>query len=178
MLWARITSDGVRAMAPEIVAGVYVPEEIEDFDSNSSPSRTKAEVEQRRDKLQQADLGGADLSKMDVEADASPGSVIEADFEVAEKPQETETVQPQQDEQQSDSQPEIQPASDPDATGKATIAQLNAMVSLAEKNGMSKQEFVDNLRKRGNVNTPSDLSINQAGKLIAGLEGQLKKKLS
>ena len=32
MLWARVVSDGVRAMAPEIVAGHYTPEEISDFD--------------------------------------------------------------------------------------------------------------------------------------------------
>ena len=32
MLWARVVSDGVRAMAPEVVAGYYTPEEIEDFE--------------------------------------------------------------------------------------------------------------------------------------------------
>ena len=32
MLWARLTSDAVRALAPEIVAGVYTPEEVESFD--------------------------------------------------------------------------------------------------------------------------------------------------
>lgn len=31
MLWARVTSDGVRAMAPEVVAGIYTPEEISDY---------------------------------------------------------------------------------------------------------------------------------------------------
>jgi hypothetical protein len=29
-MWARVVSDGVRVMAPEIVCGVYTPEEIED----------------------------------------------------------------------------------------------------------------------------------------------------
>lgn len=32
MLWARVVSDAVRAMAPEIVCGCYTPEEISDFD--------------------------------------------------------------------------------------------------------------------------------------------------
>lgn len=32
MLWARVVSDGVRAMAPEIIAGCYAPEEIADMD--------------------------------------------------------------------------------------------------------------------------------------------------
>uniref|UniRef100_A0A6M3KX87 Uncharacterized protein n=1 Tax=viral metagenome TaxID=1070528 RepID=A0A6M3KX87_9ZZZZ len=31
MLWARVVSDGVRAMAPEVVAGYYTPEEVSDF---------------------------------------------------------------------------------------------------------------------------------------------------
>lgn len=31
MLWARVVSDTVRAMAPEVTAGSYTPEEIEDF---------------------------------------------------------------------------------------------------------------------------------------------------
>ena len=31
MLWARVVSDGIRTMCPEIVAGVYTPEETIDF---------------------------------------------------------------------------------------------------------------------------------------------------
>ena len=31
MLWARVVSDGVRTMAPEVVAGYYTPEEVGDF---------------------------------------------------------------------------------------------------------------------------------------------------
>ena len=38
MLWARVVSDAVRAVAPEIVAGVYTPEEVQDFD-NKAPAR-------------------------------------------------------------------------------------------------------------------------------------------
>lgn len=37
MLWARVASDGVRCMAPEVNAGTYTPEEVKDFtDSNGS----------------------------------------------------------------------------------------------------------------------------------------------
>ena len=32
MLWARVISDGVRTLMPEIVAGVYTPEEMQDAD--------------------------------------------------------------------------------------------------------------------------------------------------
>ena len=30
MLWARVVSDGVRAVMPEVAAGIYTPEEVED----------------------------------------------------------------------------------------------------------------------------------------------------
>jgi hypothetical protein len=38
-MWARVVSDGVRAMAPEIVTGTYTPEEIEDFEQPSAPPK-------------------------------------------------------------------------------------------------------------------------------------------
>jgi len=38
MLWARVISDAVRTIAPEIVSGVYTPEERDD-DSGSAPSK-------------------------------------------------------------------------------------------------------------------------------------------
>ena len=34
MLWARLVSDSVRFLCPNVVSGVYTPEEIEDFDEN------------------------------------------------------------------------------------------------------------------------------------------------
>ena len=37
MLWARVVSDGVRAMAPEIISGHYTPEEIGDFTGATIP---------------------------------------------------------------------------------------------------------------------------------------------
>lgn len=43
MLWARLVSDAVRTIAPGIVAGVYTPEEVQDFDA-ATARRTVAEV--------------------------------------------------------------------------------------------------------------------------------------
>lgn len=37
MLWARVISDGVRTLAPEIVSGVYTPEEAEDETPQPAP---------------------------------------------------------------------------------------------------------------------------------------------
>ena len=41
MLWARVVSDGVRAIRPEIVAGVYTPEEVNDFAGVNESAATK-----------------------------------------------------------------------------------------------------------------------------------------
>lgn len=46
MLWARVTSDGVRTVAPIVVAGLYTPEEISDFGNEMqlTPAKTVAPV--------------------------------------------------------------------------------------------------------------------------------------
>lgn len=38
MLWARVVSDGVRAMCPGVVVGTYTPEEIQDFTDSEGDS--------------------------------------------------------------------------------------------------------------------------------------------
>ena len=63
MLWARVVSDGVRAMAPEVNCGIYTPEEIQDIESDGgTPPAAKKEQ-------------GRPSSPVD-------SSVIEADFTV------------------------------------------------------------------------------------------------
>jgi hypothetical protein len=45
MLWARVVSDGVRAMAPEVVAGYYTAEEIDDEpEAATSPAKQPPEA--------------------------------------------------------------------------------------------------------------------------------------
>jgi len=43
MLWARVVSDGVRTVRPEIVSGCYTPEEIGDFDGNGDGGDVEVE---------------------------------------------------------------------------------------------------------------------------------------
>lgn len=40
MLWARVVSDGVRTIAPEVNLGTYSPEEVSDFESSPSDAVT------------------------------------------------------------------------------------------------------------------------------------------
>lgn len=44
MLWARVVSEAVRVLRPEIATGIYTPEEIQDFDSDSPPIDVEAVV--------------------------------------------------------------------------------------------------------------------------------------
>jgi hypothetical protein len=53
MLWARVISRGVRRMRPEIVAGLYTPEEVADFEperGNGAPVAIAPEEAARRAK--------------------------------------------------------------------------------------------------------------------------------
>jgi hypothetical protein len=41
MLWARMVSRSVRRLCPEIVAGLYTPEEVQDFDGDGVPKAAR-----------------------------------------------------------------------------------------------------------------------------------------
>lgn len=45
MLWARVVSDAVRTMMPEVVAGTYTPEEIQDFPDARKAVTVEASIE-------------------------------------------------------------------------------------------------------------------------------------
>lgn len=46
MLWARVISEAVRTLAPEIVSGTYTPEETHDFVEEAAPATTVVNAEQ------------------------------------------------------------------------------------------------------------------------------------
>ncbi len=71
MLWARMVSRSVRRLSPEIVAGLYTPEEVQDFDGDGVPRGARpvqaigAEEARRRESaaggqtVERSDGGGA-----------------------------------------------------------------------------------------------------------------------
>jgi hypothetical protein len=69
MLWARVVSDGIRCVAPEVVAGTYTPEEMKDVD-----------VDERRS----LPAGSVTIAPMGMPGDAAVpagGEVIDAEFQ-------------------------------------------------------------------------------------------------
>jgi len=65
MLWARVISDAVRTVCPEVNAGVYTPEEVEDFDD-----RNGAPIPRR--KTNEAVVSSEEVRPAEPEAEAAP----------------------------------------------------------------------------------------------------------
>lgn len=66
MLWARMMSNAIRVLCPEIVAGVYTPEEIQDFDS-PSPREAKPVTTQVADEALKKTAPAAKKAMKDAE---------------------------------------------------------------------------------------------------------------
>ncbi len=54
MLWARVVSDGVRAIAPEVNFGTYTPEEADDFQGGESSGETVTAMQPKPAPVKQA----------------------------------------------------------------------------------------------------------------------------
>ena len=83
MLRARLTSKAIRILAPEIVAGVYTPEEVADFadDVQVRPAAARKAVADKR----QAEVAEA-VAAVSPAPVATPEPVIEVEFEAAPAP--------------------------------------------------------------------------------------------
>jgi hypothetical protein len=68
MLWARVISEAVRTLAPEIVAGTYTPEETSDFVEEITATATTKVVDV--EKLMEATAAKAEPTKTYVAVDA------------------------------------------------------------------------------------------------------------
>jgi hypothetical protein len=79
MLWARVISDGVRTMAPQIVAGTYTPEEVSDFETTISAPipkpLLKTEVKTEAPKVETQPEPETTIIDVQVEQDKEPEPV-------------------------------------------------------------------------------------------------------
>lgn len=84
MLWARVISEAVRTVAPEIVSGIYTPEETIDFVEEATVVAKTVDVVQL-------------MEKTAAKADEKLGEVVDAEYEVIEdKPAEVATCTAEQ----------------------------------------------------------------------------------
>lgn len=79
MLWARVVSDGVRAMCPEAIAGSYAPEEVGDFDDMPENGSGHAEATAPVDPLDVVRQQAA----MQQQNGDDAGNTIDAEYTVA-----------------------------------------------------------------------------------------------
>lgn len=124
MLWARLVSDSIRAFQPEVVAGIYTPEEIGDLDVVSTTIATTGE--KRRTAAEVMAEAAAPTATL-----AAPPAedVADAEFTVAEPPFEA-TSQPMGD-------------------GFATPAQVERLNALREELNPPQNVWDEALKKRG-----------------------------
>jgi hypothetical protein len=139
MLWARVVSDGVRAMAPEIVSGTYTPEEV-----NDEPSAPVAPL----------------LPEKPV---AVQGTVIDVQPAADQRPTDNPTSGPQQ-KPEAEKTTTIAAALDP-ATGKLTADTVRALeFVIGESNAV---RALDYLKGLGWIKTSlADLTAKRAQKIL------------
>lgn len=66
MLWARVVSEGVRTLCPEISAGSYTPEEVTDLaDTSTVETPTKSAAELIREQAEQSEIVDAEYEVLD-----------------------------------------------------------------------------------------------------------------
>lgn len=147
MLWARVISDGVRAMFPSANGGRYTPEEIDDDLPIPSDGKVAGEVSQ--------------------------GDVIDGEFSlstaVAEDSERTG------DEPALADQPAVAPFVEGSADGYATAAQSSRLTDLYASLGLSVEQIEKALKKRG-ASSNRGLKFEAAVELIGTLEGALANK--
>lgn len=155
MLWARVSSEAVRTIAPEIVAGVYTPEEASDFDQVEEIQKGPVDVDK---------LPRETAAKAASQVDQTEGEPIDAEFVVVPDP-------PEQDVPKSDVQPDSGPTAEVDQVGGSTADQRSLLRQLFDTLGATDEQINKALAKRG-VKSMRQLSHDQAAEIITTLEAK------
>lgn len=187
MLWARLVSDAIRAVCPELVAGVYTPEEMEDAAGSGSQAAAPAVVARptvaqivaaghvngngsngnghapQQSVVAQA-TGEVTASGTTEAADDQSEDVVDAEFEPA-----TTAV---------GSEGEAASGLEVDETdptpGTISATQVRTLSELIEKLAMPK-EAVDAMLAKRNVNHIRSLSKEQAKEIIGKLRDKSRQ---
>lgn len=162
MLWARMVSSNLRRIAPELFAGTYVQEEMEDV--ADTPASTLVSEPAKKARKSAKEVAAEAAAKATPTAPEPEGEVIDAEYEVtaeASPPWQEETAPPAN---------KLTPSS----VGSVEPQQLAKIHELFEEAGAD-QATLDEALARRNVTRFEDLSSNQAKEMIAKLEEWLAK---
>lgn len=156
MLWARLVSDLLRAVCPEIVAGVYTPEEVMDSEPAGKPAKPAPPTIEERLAASGGQTVPADTTSRD--------HVVDADFTVV-------------DSQPVDGQAEADdpPPEDPSAAGSIRRRQGERIEQLFGVLGVPPETRNEILAKR-QASVVRNLSSDDAQEIIDRLEAMARDK--
>ena len=176
MLRARLTSKAIRILAPEIVAGVYTPEEVQDFADDVAPkpaAARKAVADKRQAEVAEAVAAVAPAS---VATPVEDPTIIDADFEVVPKPTSTPEPTP------APAVAEVPNAID-DPEALATNEDFRTLLAVASKlqspndptRGYNAEEVLTGLKKACNVTDHRQAKRRQVSALINKFRERLSR---
>jgi len=149
-LWARVVSEGVRTLCPEIVAGCYTPEEVDGYTVEAAEPTGTPRVDAEELMRQVAD--------QDNSTEAIDANVVDAEFRPAE------------------AEPEVEPEPKPDVVeGDSTPGQREELRKLFDKAGATDVHIRKALNKRG-CEAFRQLTSVQADELIAALQSKVESR--
>lgn len=161
MLWARVVSDGVRAMMPEINSGMYTPEETVDFTGNTIDVVVEPAVEQQ----QQA--------KIEAEFHRQMNGAATSVARPAAEPTEPRASAPPRDASQTEAATGSAP---PEAAPAETLRDILIEVKdLKEKLGINSDQWKKVLSRYG-VASALGMDVEQAGLLRRRLQQKLRER--
>jgi hypothetical protein len=175
MLRARCITKAVRILAPEIIAGIYTPEELDDT-STAKPTRSESELAARRAELLAQQAVANDVIDAEYTSPVKETvSATTAKVEPVETPAET-VVTGNAESLVTTAAAEVDPEKTP-----CTNEQLQELVSLAQKfpseadnsRRMNLQEIAANVCAACRVNAPNEATMGQINRLITRFRERL-----
>jgi len=168
MLRARLTSKAIRILAPEIVAGVYTPEEVQDFadDVAVKPAAARKAVADKR----QAEVAEA-VAAVSPAPVATPEPVIEVEFEAAPAPAPVEAP-PVTEVPNAIEDPEALATNEDFRTLLAVASKLQSPTDPSR--GYNAEEVLTGLKKACNVTNHRQAKRRQ----VLALIGKFRERLS
>lgn len=149
MLFARLVSDSLRSICPELVAGIYTPEEMQDALAIDAPARP-ATTYQVTHVVGDYQVTKTTPAEVDAEPTTTTGEMVSVDGEIIEP---TPTVE----------------------SMLITNRQSQRIVDLVAKVAMPQDKYDGMLAKRG-VKSLEQLTKEQADEIIERLEAVAQKK--
>lgn len=175
MLWARVTSDAIRAIASEVTIGRYTPEEITDFANvEVLPNEPLGEEAAEADTAAAPQPAAGDAEQVEIDrlkAEAAAGMAAAKATEerlVAETPPEHQKPMPTAAPQPAAPQPAA-------ANGRATPEQVARVKQLVGELAIPRQKLAAMIAK-GNAAKVSELSFVNCAALIEAMEKEQVKR--